>query len=256
MTQDTTRAALRTTHKAFAEWFLQQHPKDFADPEIFAWEAWKAALAQPQQAAPTQALSLALEVLRENNRWHIDYDEHGGYDDSELQSRNLAALHALEQALAAPVGQAAAPSLPTDCHDRGACAFHDECLYKCSRSAPAAEAVQPQAVLDELRRHLLAGATISAGSATTVLEPQPDGSVLGNLVIDYKPAQAEAVQPAQAVRNFDLAILERASEMLTAYAELILRDGATHVEEHHYVPDVRWVAEELRGWAANNLRGE
>jgi hypothetical protein len=68
--------------------------------------------------------------------------------------------------------------------------------------------------------------------------------------------QAEAVQPAQAVRNFDLATMQRASEMLTAYAELILRDGATHVDEHHYVPDVRWVAEELRGWAANNLRGE
>lgn len=41
-------------------------------------------------------LLLALNVLRENNRWHIDHDDHDGYDDSELQSSNLAAMHALE----------------------------------------------------------------------------------------------------------------------------------------------------------------
>lgn len=56
-------------------------------------------------AAQQQAMSLALEVLRDNNRWHIDYDEYGGYDDSELQSRNLAAIHALEQMLATPPSQ-------------------------------------------------------------------------------------------------------------------------------------------------------
>ena len=38
----------------------------------------------------------------------------------------------------------------------------------------------------------------------------------------------------------------RAADMLTAYAELIRRDGATHVEEHHYLPDVEYIATEPR----------
>lgn len=42
----------------------------------------------------------------------------------------------------------------------------------------------------------------------------------------------------------------RAADMLTAYAELIRRDGASHVEEHHYLPDVEWVASELRTMAS------
>ena len=43
--------------------------------------------------------------------------------------------------------------------------------------------------------------------------------------------------------------LLRAADMLTAYAELIRRDGATHVEEHHYLPDVEFIAAELRARA-------
>ena len=43
--------------------------------------------------------------------------------------------------------------------------------------------------------------------------------------------------------------LLRAADMLTAYAELIRRDGATHVEEHHYQPDVEFIATELRARA-------
>jgi hypothetical protein len=44
--------------------------------------------------------------------------------------------------------------------------------------------------------------------------------------------------------NKDLVL--RAADMLTAYAELIRRDGATHVEEHHYLPEVDFVTSELR----------
>ncbi len=44
-------------------------------------------------------------------------------------------------------------------------------------------------------------------------------------------------------------VLLRAADMLTAYAELIRRDGATHVEEHHYLPDVEFIAAELRAQA-------
>jgi len=41
-------------------------------------------------------------------------------------------------------------------------------------------------------------------------------------------------------------LLERAASMLTGYGELIRRDGASHVEEHHYLPEVEHVAAELR----------
>ncbi len=48
--------------------------------------------------------------------------------------------------------------------------------------------------------------------------------------------------PADGVRM----LLERAASMLTGYGELIRRDGASHVEEHHYLPEVEHVAAELR----------
>lgn len=41
-------------------------------------------------------------------------------------------------------------------------------------------------------------------------------------------------------------LLERAANMLIGYGELIRRDGASHVEEHHYLPEVEHVANELR----------
>lgn len=44
----------------------------------------------------------------------------------------------------------------------------------------------------------------------------------------------------------DAGLAERAADMLTAYAELIRRDGASHVEEHHYLPEVEHTARELR----------
>jgi hypothetical protein len=58
----------------------------------------------------------------------------------------------------------------------------------------------------------------------------------------------EAVETAERKRwtrpQRDLA--ERAADMLTAYGELIRRDGASHVEEHHYLPEVEHTARELR----------
>lgn len=46
--------------------------------------------------------------------------------------------------------------------------------------------------------------------------------------------------------RLDRGLVERAADMLTAYAELIRRDGASHVEEHHYLPEVEHTATELR----------
>ena len=46
--------------------------------------------------------------------------------------------------------------------------------------------------------------------------------------------------------DVDDAFLIRAADMLTAYAELIRRDGASHIEEHHYLPEVEFTAQELR----------
>ena len=43
---------------------------------------------------------------------------------------------------------------------------------------------QAQAVVQELRRHLMGGATIRA-SGPVVLEPQQDGNVFGGLEIRY-----------------------------------------------------------------------
>jgi hypothetical protein len=46
--------------------------------------------------------------------------------------------------------------------------------------------------------------------------------------------------------RLDRGLVERAADMLTAYAEMIRRDGASHVEEHHYLPEVEHAATELR----------
>lgn len=47
---------------------------------------------------------------------------------------------------------------------------------------------------------------------------------------------------------------ERAADMLTAYGELIRRDGASRVEEHHYAPEVEAVAAELRALSGRASR--
>ena len=67
----------------------------------------------PQQPAQVRAATLTLEVLRENNKWHIDNDDFGGYDDSALQSRILEAIHALEQIQLAPQQPAPAETVET-----------------------------------------------------------------------------------------------------------------------------------------------
>lgn len=59
---------------------------------------------------------------------------------------------------------------------------------------------------------------------------------------------AHAEESRRKAKSDDAALL-RAADMLTAYAELIRRDGATHVEEHHYLPDVEFIAAELRARA-------
>lgn len=60
-------------------------------------------MTNPNDAVRMQTI---LDVLRENNKHHIDYDEHGGYDDSSLQEKNLAAIHDLETMLSAANVQA------------------------------------------------------------------------------------------------------------------------------------------------------
>ena len=62
---------------------------------------------------------------------------------------------------------------------------------------------------------------------------------------DFVTRAKEARKKAQS----DCGALLRAADMLTAYAELIRRDGATHVEEHHNLPDVEFIAAELRARA-------
>jgi hypothetical protein len=68
----------------------------------------------------------------------------------------------------------------------------------------------------------------------------------------YKTRHGDFVEHADDARRkaqSDDGTLLRAADMLTAYAELIRRDGATHVEEHHYLPDVEFIAAELRARA-------
>jgi hypothetical protein len=68
----------------------------------------------------------------------------------------------------------------------------------------------------------------------------------------YKTRHGDFVKHADDSRKkaqSDDGTLLRAADMLTAYAELIRRDGATHVEEHHYLPDVEFIAAELRARA-------
>jgi len=59
-------------------------------------------------------------------------------------------------------------------------------------------------------------------------------------------ARADEVQGLLAEVDRLRGLAERAADMLTAYGELIRRDGASHVEEHHYLPEVEHTARELR----------
>lgn len=67
------------------------------------------------------------------------------------------------------------------------------------------------------------------------------------MIAKIEAASREATPPAAArVPLTHSANFERAADMLTAYAELIRRDGATNVEQHHYLPEVEFQASELR----------
>jgi hypothetical protein len=157
----------------------------------------RAALAQPQQAAPEPTIdgyplhsglpppAVKVAPLRRGLTGRcvkkVCECERAGLGDECIW---------LDPIGAAPAGQAAAPSLPTDCHDRGACAFHDECLYKCSRSAPAAEAAQPAAWrYQDARGHFRYRAYKPGFDVEyAILKPVP--------LYAAPIAQAEAVQPA------------------------------------------------------------
>lgn len=51
------------------------------------------------RAQTLRVLGHALMCLEENHKHHTDYDDHGGYQGSGLQSDNLAAIHLLKSAL-------------------------------------------------------------------------------------------------------------------------------------------------------------
>lgn len=52
-----------------------------------------------QLTSANEALKLAAEALKQNHKWHQDYDEYGGYDESDLGETNMKALTALDAKL-------------------------------------------------------------------------------------------------------------------------------------------------------------
>jgi hypothetical protein len=46
-----------------------------------------------------RALDIAHETIVANHEWHFDYDDHGGYEDSDLHDRNKAATSIIDLAL-------------------------------------------------------------------------------------------------------------------------------------------------------------
>lgn len=48
----------------------------------------------------TEALKAAREALVANDTWHNDYDEHGGYPESELCEQTASAIRQIDAALA------------------------------------------------------------------------------------------------------------------------------------------------------------
>jgi hypothetical protein len=54
-----------------------------------------------------RALEIAREALQANHQWHKDYDDHDGYEDSELYEHNLAAFSCIDATLRSrPTGAA------------------------------------------------------------------------------------------------------------------------------------------------------
>ena len=44
----------------------------------------------------------ALDALEENHKWHVEYDDLSGYQESEIHTKNLSAIEALRAAIEQP----------------------------------------------------------------------------------------------------------------------------------------------------------
>lgn len=75
----------------------------------------------------------------------------------------------------------------------------------------------------------------------TIEHTERAGEMLTALLAERDALAAKLEQAREA-----LAVCERAADMLTAYAELIRRDGASRIDQHHYLPEVEHVAQTLR----------
>lgn len=51
-------------------------------------------------------------------------------------------------------------------------------------------------------------------------------------------------------------LFTRAADMLTAYAELVRRQGASELDSHYYIPEVESVCERLRELATETPKHE
>ncbi len=58
-----------------------------------------APVAGEAESYPDSALGFILEALEANHLWHQDYDDHGGYMDSELEARNVQAIATVRAAV-------------------------------------------------------------------------------------------------------------------------------------------------------------
>ena len=61
------------------------------------------AIAALDAAQPVQVNAMLVEALEANHKWHQDYDDHGGYPESDLCEQNEAAITAAKQAQPEPV---------------------------------------------------------------------------------------------------------------------------------------------------------
>jgi hypothetical protein len=138
MTQDTTRDLPVLP--------LPIHP----EPRSMAWTllerraiieygqaCYAAALAQPQQTAPECRGWVCPKCGTDRTKAACPQGHHAALTG--------ACPMVGKAATAAPAGQAAAPKFEpaSHCPGRAECAFHEACLWKCNRQAPAAEAAQP-----------------------------------------------------------------------------------------------------------------
>lgn len=65
--------------------------------------ATERALAALDTAQPEPVNAMLVEALEANHKWHQDYDDHGGYPESDLCEQNEAAITAAKQAQPEPL---------------------------------------------------------------------------------------------------------------------------------------------------------